>query len=228
MLVNDTARNVSIALKWTAPGDDLDEGTGITLTTNLKKLSRQRFAIYSHCSLIQTYIYAVSYYEIKYSDVLSDIINSNFDEESPIRKSRSIITEDNLVAGSLLPNEAGALQMATFQLIDFKREKTYYLSLRAVDKADKAGQVSNLVVFYIPDKSTLVMTKKTEKENSEVSTEKGTHIYMKNSKQSSYHHISAVLFSSFAAILIICCCVTLLMAIVKHKDAYRSYKDVPV
>ena len=117
--------------------------------------------------------------------------------------------------------------MATFQLIDFKREKTYYLSLRAVDKADKAGLVSNLVVFYIPDKSTLVMTKNTEKENSEVSTEKGTHIYMKNSKQSSYH-ISAVLFSSFAAILIICCCVTLLMAIVKHKDAYRSYKDVPV
>jgi hypothetical protein len=26
---NDTATNVSITLKWTAPGDDLDEGIGI-------------------------------------------------------------------------------------------------------------------------------------------------------------------------------------------------------
>ena len=117
--------------------------------------------------------------------------------------------------------------MATFQLIDFKREKTYYLSLRAVDKAEKAGQVSNLVVFYIPDKSTLVMTKNIEKENSEGSTERETHIYMKNSKQSSYH-ISVALYSTFVAILIICCCATLLMAILKHKDAYRSYKNVPV
>ena len=28
VVVNDTAANISIVLKWTAPGDDLDEGTG--------------------------------------------------------------------------------------------------------------------------------------------------------------------------------------------------------
>ena len=49
MLVNDTARNVSIALKWTAPGDDLDEGTGTTLTTNFKIITSK--IRYTHISL---------------------------------------------------------------------------------------------------------------------------------------------------------------------------------
>jgi hypothetical protein len=89
-------------------------------------------------------------------------MNSNFNNESAIRGNRSIITEEDLVAGSLQPSEAGVQQTATFQLTDVQREKPYYLSLRAVDKADKAGQVSNLVVFFIPDKSVLVLTSNTE------------------------------------------------------------------
>ena len=32
VLVNDTVTNISIALKWTAPGDELDSGTGIIIS----------------------------------------------------------------------------------------------------------------------------------------------------------------------------------------------------
>jgi hypothetical protein len=35
MVVNDTTKNISIALKWTAPGDDLDSGTGLIILINL-------------------------------------------------------------------------------------------------------------------------------------------------------------------------------------------------
>jgi hypothetical protein len=43
VLVNDTATNISIALKWTAPGDELDTGTGSVIF--LAKFLHKRFAI---------------------------------------------------------------------------------------------------------------------------------------------------------------------------------------
>ncbi|XP_046655991.1 calcium-activated chloride channel regulator 4-like isoform X2 [Daphnia pulicaria] len=195
MVVNDTATNISIALKWTAPGDDLDSGTA-------------------------------SYYELKYSDVVADVINSNFDDKSPKRKSRSIITEEDLVAGSLQPSEAGVQQTATFQLTDVQRERPYYLSLRAVDKADKAGQVSNLVVFFIPDRTVVVLTKNFEDDDSGNGTDQEIHIHI-NTKEPSYH-VASLLVAAFGLILIVCLVVMLLVAVVKYLLVYRSYKDVPV
>jgi hypothetical protein len=116
--------------------------------------------------------------------------------------------------------------MATFQLTDMEREKPYYLALRAVDKAEKASQVSNLVVFFIPDKSAFVLPRNTEKEISEVETDKEIHIHISNNEPS--YHVSSVMVAAFGLILIACLCVTLLMAIVKHTQSYSSYKGVPV
>lgn len=55
MLVNDTATNVSIALKWTAPGDDLDEGTGKIIRQLILtlKIRYSQFLIHSlKCSFV--------------------------------------------------------------------------------------------------------------------------------------------------------------------------------
>lgn len=166
--------------------------------------------------------YAVSYYELKYSDVVADVMNSNFDSiQSPLRKRRSFITEKDLVAGSFLPNEAGALQMATIRLTDVELEKPYYLSLRAVDKAEKASQVSNLVVFFIPNKSVVVATRNNNDDNWGDSTEPEVN------KEPSYN-VSSLLVAAFGLILIAALAVILLLAIVKHAQGYRSYKGIPI
>jgi calcium-activated chloride channel regulator 4 len=221
MVVNDTATNISIALKWTAPGDDLDVGTGLIIyqfNTSIK-------IRYTHISCC--FPCAASYYELKYSDVVADVMNSNFDDESPKRKSRSIITEEDLVAGSLQPSEAGVQQTATFQLTDVQRERPYYLSLRAVDKADKAGQVSNLVVFFIPDRTLVVLTKNFEDDDSgDGMTDQEIQIHV-STKEGGFH-VTSLLVAAFGLILIACLGVTLLMAVVKHTQSYRSYKGVPV
>ncbi|EFX71592.1 hypothetical protein DAPPUDRAFT_326968 [Daphnia pulex] len=204
MVVKDTAANISIALKWTAPGDDLDSGT-------------------------------VSYYQLKYSDVVTDVMNSNFNNESAIRGNRSIITEEDLVAGSLQPSQAGVQQTATFQLTDVQREKPYYLSLRAVDKADKAGQVSNLVVFFIPDKSVLVLTSNAEDDswgeanpeddsNSGEAVDHEINIHI-NSNEPSYR-LGSLLIAAISLISIVCLCVALLMVVVRHTQVYR-YDGIP-
>ncbi|KAI9559825.1 hypothetical protein GHT06_013832 [Daphnia sinensis] len=193
MLVNDTATNVTIELKWTAPGDELDMGT-------------------------------VSRYELKYSDIADDVMNSNFNDESPVRKRRSVIKEDDLVAGSLEPIEAGSLQTATFTLSDIQRERPYYVALRAVDKADNAGQVSNLVIFFVPDKSALLIV---EDFNGDLEESTGFEtrdiIYVKQSGV----HVTSLVVAAFGLILIACLCVTLLMAIIKHTKAHPSYAGIP-
>ena len=154
-------------------------------------------------------------------------MNSNFDIQSPLRKGGSFITEEDLVGGSFLPNEAGALQMATIRLTDVELEKPYYLSLRAVDKAEKASQVSNLVVFFIPNKSVVVTTRNNNDENWGDSTEPEINNHINNNKEPSYN-VSSLLVAAFGLILIASLAVTLLLAIVKHTQGYSSYKGIPI
>ncbi|KAK4030134.1 Uncharacterized protein APZ42_033003 [Daphnia magna] len=192
-LVNDTVTNVTVELKWTAPGDELDTGT-------------------------------VSRYELKYSEIVDDVINSNFDDESSVRKRRSVVKEDDLVAGSLKPIEAGSLQTATFRLTDVQPERPYYIALRAVDKADNAGQVSNLGVFFVSQKSALLIG---DDFNMKLEGSSGFEARdIINVNQSGYH-VTSLLVAAFGLILIACLCVALLMAIIKHVRAYSVYVSVP-
>uniref|UniRef100_A0A0P6FLQ1 Calcium-activated chloride channel regulator 4, 30 kDa form n=1 Tax=Daphnia magna TaxID=35525 RepID=A0A0P6FLQ1_9CRUS len=166
----------------------------------------------------------VAYYELKYSDIAADVMNSNFDDESSVRKRRSVIKEDDLVAGSLEPIEAGSLQTATFMLSDIQRERPYYVALRAVDKANNTGQVSNLVVFFVPDKSALLIV---EDFNGDLEGSTGFEtrdiIYVKQSGV----RVTSLLVAAFGLILIACLCVTLLMAVIKHTKAHSSYAGIP-
>ncbi|KAI9559824.1 hypothetical protein GHT06_013831 [Daphnia sinensis] len=192
-LVNDTVTNVTVELKWTAPGDELDTGT-------------------------------VSHYELKYSEIADDVMNSNFDDESPVRKRRSVIKEDDLVAGSLEPIEAGSLQTATFRLTEVRPGRPYYVTLRAVDKADNAGPVSNLGVFFVSDKSSLLI-----RDDFNVKFEGSSGFETRdivNVNQSGFH-VTSLLLAGIGLILIACLCVTLLMAIIKHARAPPVYVGVP-
>ncbi|XP_057365305.1 calcium-activated chloride channel regulator 4-like [Daphnia carinata] len=193
MLVNETQTNITIELKWTAPGDELDTGT-------------------------------VAYYELKYSDIAADVMNSNFDDESSVRKRRSVIKEDDLVAGSLEPIEAGTLQTATFLLSDIDLDRPYYVTLRAVDKAGNAGQVSNLVAFFVPDNSALLTVDDLNgglEESTGFETKGISYV-----KQSSVH-VTSLLVAAFGLILIACLCVAILMAIVKHARNPPLYAGIP-
>lgn len=150
-------------------------------------------------------------------------MNPNFDDESYVRTRRSI-NKDDLVDGSLQPIEAGSLQMATFLLSDIQRERPYYVTIRAIDKAENAGQVSNLVVFFVPDRSQMLI-----EEDSGIDLEGTTGFETRDViyvKQSSFHSIS-LLVAAFGLILVTCLCVTLLMAVIKHTRAYSSYAGIP-
>jgi hypothetical protein len=116
--------------------------------------------------------------------------------------------------------------MATFQLTHVEREKPYYLSLRAMDKAEKAGQVSNLAIFFIPDESAFVLTRTTEDESWREVTDQGViHIHV-NSQEPGYH-FSSVLGLAVGLISIVCFSVALLMVVLKQTHVYRFYDGIP-
>ena len=117
--------------------------------------------------------------------------------------------------------------MATFQLTHVEREKPYYLSLRAMDKAEKAGQVSNLVIFFIPDESALPLTRTAAEDESwkEVTDLKGVHIHV-NSEAPGYH-VSSVLGLAVGLISIVCLSVALLIVVLKQTHVYRFYDGIP-
>jgi len=91
--------------------------------------------------------YLVSRYELKYSEDAANLLDGNFEHHS------TVITDDIVLDGSLRPVEAGLTQELTFLFPDSSliKDRPFYLALRAVDKAEKTSQVSNLASFFIPD-----------------------------------------------------------------------------
>ena len=89
--------------------------------------------------------FVVTYYEIKYSNVAADLIESNFNYTARI-------SERNVAAGSLRPHEAGAPQSVVLLFPNVVRNMPYYVALRAVDKANKTSKVSNMAAFFVAQK----------------------------------------------------------------------------
>lgn len=144
LFLQQTETNVSVQLTWTAPGDELDVGTGIFLVNYCKSVYQDFKTGFFVLCLVQSY-------EIKYSNEAIDLTDSNFDDSSsPSKKRVKSITENNLRAGSLRPEEAGILQWAVVEIANVNRGKPYYIALRAVDKARKVSRVSNMAAFFAP------------------------------------------------------------------------------
>ncbi len=153
-------------------------------------------------------------------------MDNNFDNAaSLVRGERSSITEEDLLAGSLDPTEAGALQSATFLLNDIQKEKPYYVALRAFDKANKCSRVSNLAVFFIPNKSALVLIMDPEdSKRLKNSIEDEAAFISKNAN----FHTSSLLMAIGGLLLIVGLCALLILAVVKHTARRRtSYEAVP-
>ena len=88
----------------------------------------------------------VSSYEIKYSDDATKLFDSTFNASY----GSWMITQEHVLNGSLIPSESGSVQTFDCFLPDAAADRPYFVALRAVDKAQKIGPVSNLAAFYIP------------------------------------------------------------------------------
>ncbi|XP_002731080.1 calcium-activated chloride channel regulator 4A-like [Saccoglossus kowalevskii] len=96
----------TITLRWTAVGDDLDQGTA-------------------------------EYYDLRYSTSFSEILD-HFDNATQI-------TNDDLVVGNLTsPLPSGSEENFIVWLPTKGTGTTYYFAVRAVDKADNEGDISNV------------------------------------------------------------------------------------
>ncbi|XP_002731079.1 calcium-activated chloride channel regulator 1-like [Saccoglossus kowalevskii] len=96
----------TITLRWTAVGDDLDQGTA-------------------------------DHYDLRYSTYFSEILN-HFDNATQI-------IEDDLVVGNLTsPLPSGSEENFIVWLPTRGTGTTYYFAVRAVDKADNEGDISNV------------------------------------------------------------------------------------
>lgn len=138
----------------------------------------------------------------------------HFDDPSPFK---SPITNEVLVAGSLLPSQAGAQQSATFILNNIQKERPYYVALRAFDKANKCSRVSNMAVFFIPKKSAFVFIMDVDESETEI----------ENEDDASYH-TSSLVVAALGLMLIVSFCVALLTVVVKHSErSCTSYAVVP-
>lgn len=93
------------------------------------------------------YLITVNRYEIRYSEDATRLFDSNFDSS----EGSWVIAEEHVVSGSLTPSESGSIQMIDCYVPDAAADRPYFVALRAVDKAEKFGPVSNLAAFYFPN-----------------------------------------------------------------------------
>ena len=91
-----------------------------------------------------TCIVPVDRYEIRYSTCFFGVTEANF-----TLGNSTLITEENVVEGSLEPLEAGMKQNLTFSAKKDVLETTIFLALRTINKARKISAVSNIASIQI-------------------------------------------------------------------------------
>ena len=221
-LVNYSDSNVSIATQWTAPGDELDSGTG--------KLFVKIAHIIISCFHTLNANLLVSFYELVYADDAAELFNMKDMKNSRLwgTSGRTLITEDDLVAGSIQPVEAGSPQSATFQLRNVMPKMPYYVALRSVDKAKKTSKISNVAIFFVPQ---------SPGEDSDVIVA-NDHFHPYNrygedqnvfDKLLNQMNTSTAIMTGLFLVLILGLCVSLLLAFVKRsKKNDKAYKPVRI
>ena len=80
-------------------------------------------------------------YEIKYSTKYDDLRENNFS----VRNATIIHDVLDVVKGPIQPVESGLRETISFRPSKMNQGVTYYVALRGIDKAGKAGKVSNIV-----------------------------------------------------------------------------------
>lgn len=91
--------------------------------------------------MIQLFVFfflLVSSYLFKYSDSATELFDFNFDNSS--------LSSDVPIE----PNYAGSPESIVLKLSNCQKGTTYFIALRAVDKAQQFSRVSNIASFYIP------------------------------------------------------------------------------
>jgi len=94
---------------------------------------------------IDHFLPPVSSYRFKYSDWATDLFDSSFHDNSSLS-----------LDSAVEPKYAGSTENVVLRLDDCEKGTTYFIALRAVDKAQKVSRVSNIASFYVPSPVQLV------------------------------------------------------------------------
>ena len=138
MITVVNATDTSITVRWTAPGSQLDSGTGTTLPKS-RSISRVQYNTVLLVRLL------VSRYQIKYSSIFDQLTDDNFHSTA----NSTDLGQSNVLTGNLEhPLAAGTEQLIRFSLANVLVDATtYFLALRAVNHANRTSNVSNIVSF---------------------------------------------------------------------------------
>ena len=125
-----------MTIEWTAPGQELDVGIGISLLPAMMSIT---------ISLIDFHWYVVAKeYQIKYSNVFDHLIDNNFNSNLPLQFGSQDVKD-----GSLQPLASGSKQRVTLGLPQASKNTTFYIALRAVNDNNEASNTSNIVSVKI-------------------------------------------------------------------------------
>lgn len=131
---------MTFTIQFTAPGDDLDQGTG-TKDLFAPEISNEKIGLLINLKLCNI----VSRYEIKYSPNFDDLREQNFHKSN----ATLINGELDILDSPVTPEEGGKMQIINFRPVKMQREVSYYLALRGVDEANNTGISSNIVTVRI-------------------------------------------------------------------------------
>lgn len=90
------------------------------------------------------FFHSVSSYEIKYSPIFGNLMGSTF-----ATSAAATFGPQDIVSGSVQPLEAGKKQSVSFKMPLASKSTTYFVALRAKDKANQFSSVSNIVSVQI-------------------------------------------------------------------------------
>lgn len=86
----------------------------------------------------------MSAYQIKYSTTFDNLMDENFDSNLAVQ-----FQPQDIIDGSVQPLESGSKQRVTLRLPSTAEDVTYYVALKATNKANVASNTSNVVSVQI-------------------------------------------------------------------------------
>ena len=126
-------------IKFTAPGDDLDEGTGLTQIMQL-------FSVCLSLILMSDTFFPATLYDLRYANDL-DLLRNDSWWNGDFNVTDNIIAgkvlNESLSSGSLDPLEAGELVNISIARSDLPLDAQFVFAMRAFDENDLSSPTSN-------------------------------------------------------------------------------------
>ena len=128
-----------LTIEWTAPGDDLDVGTGsyLFLSNNYNiLLNLSTTCVYFLC--------LATSYQIMYATMFEYLMDDKLTFPAQFKS-------QDVISGTLKPLISGSKQTISLSMskLFYPPNSTYFIALRTIDKANQTSKTSNIVSIQV-------------------------------------------------------------------------------